>query len=362
MPAATTFAFLVHPRVRISEDLARMWRPLGLLPDGLYAGALRRLPLPPVPMATVEIGGAAVGHVLLVPYAARHMLDFPGEARRRVVAAVDRAVRLGADVVGLGALTAPVTAGGAALRSRTDIGVTNGNAFTAAIVDTQVRAALQDLDPAAGRHVAVVGATGSVGSTVASLLARDRAVDRLTLVARSRPRLQMISDRVSGLTRTTTATEMSAVADADVVVLLTASADSLLTGRHLKADALVVDATQPRNTSPDLLTERPDVTVIDGGIVDIPSLRLHGGDIGLPEGRAYACFAETALLALSGHRGHFAIGAPSVEQVEQVRDLAAAMADLGFAPTAPTSFGAPLGPGTLLRPGRAATGSAEAAA
>ena len=53
--------------------------------------------------------------------------------------AVDRAVALGADVVGLGALTATVTAGGATLRARTDIAVTNGNAFTAAILEDQIR-------------------------------------------------------------------------------------------------------------------------------------------------------------------------------------------------------------------------------
>jgi predicted amino acid dehydrogenase len=106
---------------------------------------------------------------------------------------------------------------------------------------------------------------------------------------------------------------------------------------------VVLDATQPRNTSPALLESRPDVTVVDGGIVDIPSLRLVGGDIGLPHGRAYACFAETALLALTGHRGHFSIGVPSLELVDRTRDLAASLAHLGFTPVAPTSFGRPLG-------------------
>ena len=67
--------------------------------------------------------------------------------------------------------------------------------------------------------------------------------------------------------------------------------------------------------------------VVDGGIVSIPSLRLLGGDIGLPQGRAYACFAETALLALSGHRGHFSIGVPTLELVDRTRELAGFTAD-----------------------------------
>jgi predicted amino acid dehydrogenase len=293
-------------------------------------------------MATVEIGGQDVGHVVMVPFGARHMLEFPAEARRRVTRSVDRAVSLGAAVVGLGALTAPVTAGGVSLRSRTDIGVTNGNAYTAATLDAQARGLLDRIDPAAGRHVAVVGATGSVGSALVALLARDRAADRLTLVARSRPRLDALAARTARQVPTSASTDLSAVASADLVVLLTASAESLLGPEHLRPGAVVLDATQPRNTSPALLTARPDVVVVDGGIVDVPSLRLRGGDIGLPNGRAYACFAETALLALSGHRGHFAIGTPTLDQVDQVRQLAATFASDGFAAAPPTSFGSPI--------------------
>jgi predicted amino acid dehydrogenase len=81
------------------------------------------------------------------------------------------------------------------------------------------------------------------------------------------------------------------------------------------------------------------VLVVDGGVVDIPTLRLVGGDIGLPDGRAYACFAETALLALSGHRGHFSIGVPTLELVDRTRELARGLAHLGFRAAEPTSFG-----------------------
>jgi fatty aldehyde-generating acyl-ACP reductase len=340
---AGSFAFLVHPRTRIGEDLARLWRPLGAGPERLYDLALRRLPLPPVRMATVRVAGTDIGSVLLVPFGARHLLDQPAEGRRRVMQAVDRAVSLGADVVGLGALTATVTGGGVSLRGRTDVGVTNGNAFTAATVHAQVRQLLDTvLDPAAGRHVAVVGATGSVGGAVSALLARDRCVDRLTLVGRSRPRLAALGDRLGRQVTTTVTDELGAVADADLVVLLTASTQAIVGPEHLRPGAVVLDATQPRNTTPALLDARPDVTVVDGGVVDVPSLRLVGGDIGLPAGRAYACLAETALLALSGHRGHFSVGVPTLEQVDHTRALAARLSHLGFGPASPTSFGRPV--------------------
>ena len=345
--AAGTFAFLVHPRTRIADDLGRVWRPLGAGPERLYDTALRRLPLPPVRMAGVEVAGQRVGDVVLVPFGARHLLEQPAEGRRRVSAAVDRAVRLDADVVGLGALTATVTGGGVALRRRTDVGVTNGNAFTASTVDLQARLLLGSaVDLRADRHVAVVGATGSVGGAVAALLARDAAVDRLTLVGRSRPKLAALAERLEALSggrvRTRATDDLTEAADAGLVVLLTASAGAVVAPQHLAPGAVVLDATQPRNTSPDLLVRRPDVTVVDGGVVDIPTLRLRGGDIGLPRGQAYACFAETALLALSGHRGHFSIGVPTLEQVDRTRELAAGLSHLGFGAAAPTSFGRPL--------------------
>jgi predicted amino acid dehydrogenase len=290
-----------------------------------------------------------VGHVLVVPFAARHLLTAPREGRERVHRAVDRAAALGCDLVGLGALTATVTGGGGSLRERTDIGVTNGNAFTAAIVDDQARELLRwAVDPVAERHVAVVGATGSVGAAVTRLLARDRAAGRLTLVARGAARLQELAADVGRRVPTTTSTSLYAVADADLVILLTASADSLLTSEHLAPGAVVLDATQPRNTAPPLVDERPDVLVVDGGIVSIPSLRLLGGDLGLPQGRSYACFAETALLALSGHRGHFSVGVPTLELVDRTRELAHGLRHLGFHAAEPTSFGQPLGVGSTF--------------
>ena len=189
MSGSGTFAFTVHPRARLREDLARAWRPLGLVPEAVYDAALRRLPLPPVTMAGVQIGGEprrprgprAVRRA--APALGRRGRQAPGEP------AVDRAVALGADVVGLGALTATVTAGGATLRERSDIAVTNGNAFTAAIVEDQIRMLLPRVSGRAARpHIAVVGATGSVGTAVTRLLARDPAGARLTLIARTAPR------------------------------------------------------------------------------------------------------------------------------------------------------------------------------
>ena len=70
--------------------------------------------------------------------------------------------------------------------------MTNGNAFTAAIVEDQIRMLLPRVSAARQRspHIAIVGASGSVGTAVTRLLARDPAGARLTLIARTAPRLE----------------------------------------------------------------------------------------------------------------------------------------------------------------------------
>jgi predicted amino acid dehydrogenase len=354
-----SFAFLVHPRAHIAQDLARMSKPLGLVPEGVYDVALRRFRVPPAAIGSVHLGGSHAGYVVLVPFGTRHMLADPAEARNRVARAVDHAVGLGASVVGLGALTSSVTAGGVALRHRTDIAVTNGNALTAGIVHHQVSELLR---ASRSGRVAVIGATGSVGSTVAKMVARHRDADELVLIARNEHRLDAMRCNLSGrgvLVRSSTDTH--AARSADVVVLLTAAAHSVLRSEHLGEGAVVVDATQPRNTTVELARERRDVRILDGGIVAIPSLEIRGSNVGLPNGRAYACFAETALLALSGHREHFSLGIPDLEQVEHVRALARVYADLGFTTAAPTSFGVPVTSPLGERSDREAVETAEEA-
>lgn len=343
-----TFAFLVHPRASIRDDLRRVWRPLGLIPEHVYHRALPTLPLPPIPISRVFLADdptEVAGWIIMVPLGARQMLSAPRKwVQGKVAAAIDMAASLGTSVVGLGALTASVTRGGAIFHNRADIGVTNGNALTA-MMTVEGIARLVTHAGLIRPHIALVGATGSVGSAVARLVVQQRLTDRLTLVARGQTKLQALAAELQQSRPDATisvAHSMDAVRAADLVVLLTSSADALLRSEHLKPGALVLDDTQPRNTHPDLRVERPDVLVVDGGIVAVPGMRLRGADIGLPCGRAYACLAETMLLARAGHTGHFSLGDPTMTQVEQIAALARRERALGFDLAEFQSFGMPL--------------------
>ena len=329
------FAFLVHPRADVREDLGNILKPLGLIPNRLYNKALKHLPLPPFSIGEVSFADRpeeTAGYVIMVPQGAQAMLE---QGRSKVMpkieAAVNKAVELGADIVGLGALTATVAKGGLLLKNREDIAVTNGNAFTAWMTFEGLKRLLKEF-PTHNPTIAFVGATGSVGSSVVELVAETDMTVNMTLIARNMPRLRSLADKVHKTDPWTSAKisdSIDAVKDADIVVLMTSSADCLLKSEHLKPGAIVLDDTQPRNTDPNLAEERPDVLIVDGGLVSVPGVEINA-HIGLPRGHAYACLAETMLLALSGHNGHFSIGVPTKEQAEMIAGAARRFRHLGF--------------------------------
>jgi predicted amino acid dehydrogenase len=343
------FAFLMHPRHTVRSDMGELFgAPFSLIPDRAWAAAFDRLALPPMVTGKIYFPGApaeAAGLLITLPFTPVQMLTLPrARIQAKLEAAVDKARDLGARIVGLGALTASVSAGGKTLARRNDIGITNGNAFTAAMTLAGVERLLPHLpsDPL----IAVVGATGSVGSCLTRLYAR-RHSGRLLLVARNRGRL----DVLAGETRrdnvaVEVSTQMDDVRRADLVVLLTSSSDSILKSEHLKRGAVVLDDTVPRNTDPSLLTARPDVLIVDGALVDVAGVDIRGA-IGLPPRLAYACLAETMLLALDGHDGHFAIGAAAVDQAERMVALADRWQELGFTLAPFRSFGRLIDPAVI---------------
>ena len=124
-----------------------------------------------VPAVKSLAGSTAEGWIIGVPFGAKQMMELP---RRQVVEtiqeAVDMAVGLGAQIVGLGAYTSVVTQGGRDVQGR-GVAITSGNSFTIAMaVEAVFRGAeMMEIDIPSARG-AVVGATGSIGRVCAILL------------------------------------------------------------------------------------------------------------------------------------------------------------------------------------------------
>lgn len=346
------FAFLVHLRSSYSYDLGHMAAPLGWIPDSVYRYALRNRPLPPFIWSDVTLTPGATepeGYIVMLPYTGRQLLEQQKQMLPRVEQAIKLAAQKGADIMGLGALSSPITMGGELVANNPYLSITNGNAFTAVITHARIAQLIRE-SPQYRPTVALVGATGSVGTLVTKLLAKHNPEANYQLIARNERRLL---DLAAEMTFTNYAVQpiisqnLDDMKRADIVVLLTSASDCLLQAHQLKANAVVLDDTQPRNTHPRLLAQRPDVRIIDGGLVGVPHLKTNSRGIGLPKGISYACLAETILLAKAGYQSDFSVGNPTLEQAEFIGRVARRFSHLGFGIAPDHCFGRPVAPANV---------------
>jgi hypothetical protein len=126
---------------------------------------------------------------------------------------------------------------------------------------------------------------------------------------------------------------------ADVVVTATSAPNSLLGPRDLKHGSVVCDLSRPFNVSRDVVQMRPDVLVIDGGVIRVPGLP-ELGQFGIGKGHVFSCMAETILLTLDDHFQNTSLGADL--QPETLRKLRRLACEHGFEVGGLRRLGVPL--------------------
>ncbi|MFS8665579.1 MAG: aminotransferase class III-fold pyridoxal phosphate-dependent enzyme, partial [Limnochordales bacterium] len=376
------FAFLVHPldlrnytefdrslAPYTEQELQRLSERFNALVEPFVIGQTR------IVSAT---GQRAYGEFVVVPRTTRQLVEGPRRENLAVVAAaVELARDRGARIVGLGAYTAIVSRSGRAL---TDLGValTTGNSYTVvAAIEALLEAAARLGADLSRSTAAVVGATGSIGRGTALLLAPDvqrlvlvgnprsgaKAYDRLALVAAevarwvaqehargrefapgtlaaqllTRPGLPgpeagleafqaFVGELVgrAGAPMVLTTDVDAGLAQGEMVVIATSSAEEFITPAMLRPGAVVCDMSRPPNVSRRVEKERPDVLVLDGGVIEVPGRPWFGWDFGYEQGLAYACMSETMMLALEQDYRHTSLGSDlTPESMLRMRELAA---------------------------------------
>jgi fatty aldehyde-generating acyl-ACP reductase len=316
---APWFSFLVHPRD--AEDLLRASLGSSLRQySNNEADFLTKMSSPP-PMVGGEIrfGFAPIRGELVVAMCLSHEITSK-KGQRAVVSAAQLAAGRGSKVLGLGGLTAPATGGGLLLLRHLPEGVTvtNGNAYTAAVVSQNVLEASSLLAPAATR-VAVVGCTGSIGVPVCRLLT-DAGLD-LLLIARNADRARTLLGGFAG--NAVFAEDLAAVRSANIILLLTGDPSAKLSPELVSPASIVIDVSQPANVSAKdagRFQER-GIEIARGGIVRIPGYSCTY-DLNMAKpGDTFACLAETYLFAREGIRDH-SIGRPAVEMATLMERVA----------------------------------------
>jgi predicted amino acid dehydrogenase len=263
------------------------------------------------------------------------MMELPVNAvYRKIIQTGRMAERLGADILGLGAFTSVVGDAGLTIAKALDIPVTTGDSFTVAMAVQAIRDAARAMEIRLEEAtVAVVGATGAIGRVCAELLAGEAA--RLLLIARDENKLARLRERLSTPDRAVCArselvvgSSMEMLKDAQLILTVTSSIHDVIRPQYLQAGSVVCDVARPRDVSAMVAAVRDDILVIDGGMVDVPGPVNFNFDFGFPEGKAYACMAETIALALEGRFEDYTVGKDIT--LERVREITAIAERHGF--------------------------------
>jgi len=320
------FAFIIHP-ISVREDMARKYRAARWLPESWVEWLIKFMSAKPVSHITgirSQTGAEAEGWFVGCPLTPRQFLQLDGEfVTSKIIDAGRVAQSLGARVVGLGAYTSVAGDAGITVSRNLDIAVTTGNSYTVAtaVEGTLQAAELMEMEPAQAT-AAVLGAAGSIGRVCAQML--SRRVARLMLVGLHTDPLDEVAAALPGDAEVEIATDShSALPRADIVITVTSALDTVIGPEELKPGAVVCDVARPRDVSRLVAERRPDVLVIEGGVVAVPGEVDFGFDFGFPPGTSYACMAETMILALEERYEDFSIGRElSEERVNEIAGLA----------------------------------------
>lgn len=318
------FAFVIHP---LSTQYFRNVKPLGTItsvPGMTPVVEKAAAYFPPfvyshVTGITSPTGAEAEGWLITVGGTPKELLAHSPEfTYLRLLDAAEIARKLGAQIMGLGAFTKVVGDAGVTVARRAPLPVTTGNSYSAsgalwAAHEAINRLGIAETD-AQGRirgKTMVVGATGSIGSVCARLLAM--ASDELWLVSPESAKLLALKKEIEAENPRAVvhaaAKPDDALPDMDMIVTATSAAgQKVLDVMALKPGCVITDVARPLDLSAEDVAKRPDVLVVESGEVQLPGENVRMGDIGLPDGVAFACLAETIVLALEGRYETFTVG------------------------------------------------------
>ena len=334
------FAFVIHP---LSKKFFTKIEPLGTIvrvsPPVVTDVVEKAMAyLPPtvyshVTGVTSPTGAEAEGWLITVGGTPKEILAHDPEfTYDKLLAAAEVARGLGAQIMGLGAFTKVVGDAGVTVARKSSLPITTGNSYSAsgalwAAHEAVDRLGLleRDDDGIIRGRTMVVGATGAIGSVCARLLAL--ASDELWLVSPETAKLLALKQDIERehprAVVHAAATPGEHLADMDVIVTATSGAGKrVLDIMDVKPGCVITDVARPLDLSAEDVAKRPDVLVVESGEIELPGDDVRMRDIGLPDGVAYACLAETVALALEGRYETFTVGrAIEWEKVKEIYQL-----------------------------------------
>jgi predicted amino acid dehydrogenase len=247
----------------------------------------------------------------------------------RITEAVRRAERLGARIVALGGFASIIGNEGETVSRRVDTAITSGNTYAAALAIEGIIKAAYYMDVALpDATVAVIGATGDIGSICTRILSKKAR--RLNLVARNDARLTAFAEEIGKEGAAKVAVfkaAKDALREADVILAVTSAISAIIEPENLKPGCVVCDVAIPPNIAKEVVRLRDDIFVFEGGLATLPyqdEIRDRIFNELMPAGSIYGCLAEGIALAFEGRFDNYSVGRGGIteEKVDEISRIA----------------------------------------
>jgi fatty aldehyde-generating acyl-ACP reductase len=258
-------------------------------------------------------------------------------ARRKVLNAMELAQKKGINITALGGFTSIIFENFNLLQHKQIRNTslewerfTTGNTHTAWVICKQLEINAPrigiDLKKAT---VAVIGATGDIGSAVCRWLINKTGISELLMVARQQEPLALLQKELDGGTVTSL---NEALPQADIVVWVASMPKTIeIDTDNLKKPCLMIDGGYPKNL--DEKFQGKNIHVLKGGIVeffnDIGWNMMELAEMQNPQREMFACFAEAMILEFEKCHTNFSWGRNNIS-LEKMEFIGAASLKHGF--------------------------------
>jgi len=258
-------------------------------------------------------------------------------ARRKVLNAMELAQKKGINITALGGFTSIIFENFNLLQHKQIRNTslewerfTTGNTHTAWVICKQLEINAPrigiDLKKAT---VAVIGATGDIGSAVCRWLINKTGISELLMVARQQEPLALLQKELDGGTITSLD---EALPQADIVVWVASMPKTIeIDTDNLKKPCLMIDGGYPKNL--DEKFQGDNIYVLKGGIVeffnDIGWKMMELAEMQNPQREMFACFAEAMILEFEKCHTNFSWGRNNIS-LEKMEFIGAASLKHGF--------------------------------
>lgn len=290
------------------------------------------------------------GKVFCVFLTPEQLLENQTRAVDLVVQACCQAKEWGAEIIGLGAMTAVIGSRGREINANSPVPVTTGNSLTVYSSLKAFEEIVKKLEiNIYEQKVVVVGFPGSIALTITRALLKEGV--KLVLVSRRQTRflqrfLSDLDDTVKGNVEITR--DLPNALSKGKIIFSATSSGNIIDPDSLQPGSIVFDIAQPRDVI-NKKAKRKDVLVIDAGTIGLPKTNgkaIHS--ISLPFSpffsfpirlRTYrgtpiynysgvgpfyipSCLGETITLALEGRKECFSLGRElDSERVKEIGEL-----------------------------------------